>query len=73
MGSDISKERKGPVDDSGMTAFDRELLWDVFLGNYRNASTDTLRLERVARALLGATVATLVLFVAWLNHIGIGQ
>ena len=74
MGSELTKERTGLVDDSGMTAFDRELFWGVVIGSYhRTASSGTLRLGRIARSLLGATVLTLSLLIAWQNHIGLGH
>jgi len=73
MGSEISKERTGPVDDAGMTAFERKLFWRVVIGNFRTASSDTLRLGRITRSLLGATVLALSLLIAWLNHIGLGH
>ncbi len=73
MGSEISRERTGLVDDSGMTSFDRELFWGIVIGSYRTASPGTVRLGRIARALLGLTVLAMVLFIAWLNHVGVGH
>ena len=73
MGSELSKERTGRVDDAGMTSYERGLFWGVVMGSYRTHSPDTVRLGRISRVLLALTAAAMVLFIAWLNYVGVGR
>ncbi len=73
MGSELSRERTGRVDDAGMTSFDRQLFWGIVIGSYRTGSPNTVRLGRISRVLLALTTTTMVLLIAWLNHVGVGR
>ena len=54
----------GPADDSGSTAFERKIHWELLLGRYQTSDADTLKIGRASRRWTLGSVGLMVAAIA---------